>query len=566
MSNQLKDRLFDKACRISACDSADNALHMILETAGKELGLSGVMYLHTGEIPMLFDIQGIWELTENVGEKRPILDCSENAAGVLVDPFREEKQTAFIDDIGSVSDETETIEFMKHLNMTAAMVTTLMKDFDYVGFVIYYDTRGPRTWSEEEKAAVVELIKVLYPVVIRKKKAETLAAIASEANRMAQRAEAQRGRFLSNISREMRTPINAITGMISIMRHNMENPEVMGQCLGRMDKSSKQLMELINDCVDMTLIDHEEMKLNNEWIAPSDLIDNVIDMIGPVAEERSQHIETNCTETVKFFGDRIKILRVLLTLLTHSCRYADENGTIKLDIRYVDMAKNKKAVQISVIDDGIGMDDEVKKNVFNPFAESDVDSMNTGTGLALMLMKQLVDMMHGTADISSTKGEGTAIVIVIPCELRTSASNGADTSEKAETSDDAELYMGRRILVAEDNTLMAEIFATIMGYRGLDVDIAMDGAEAVNMYTSHDPFYYDMIFMDIQMPVMDGIEATGKIRQSGRADAGIIPIVALSANTFEEDAQRSLDAGMNAHLGKPVSDKELFETIGKFLL
>lgn len=566
MSNQLKDRLFDKACRIFACDSTDNALHEILETAGKELGLSGVMYLHTGEIPMLFDIRELWELTDDIGEKRPILDCSENAGAVLVDPFREEKKCAFIDDIGAISEVTETIEFMKHLNMTAVMVTTLMKDFDYPGFIIYYDTRGARAWSAEEKSAVTELAKVIYPVVIRKKKAETLAAIASEANRMAQRAEAQRGRFLSNISREMRTPINAITGMISIMRHNMENPEVMGQCLGRMDKSSKQLMELINDCVDMTLIDHEEMKLNNEWIAPSDLIDNVTDMIGPVAEERSQKLLTECSETVQFFGDRIKLLRVLLTLLTHSCRYAQENGTIRLDIRYVDMGKNKKAVQISVIDDGVGMDDEVKKNVFNPLAGSEADSMNTGTGLSLMLMKQLVDMMHGTVDLASTKGEGTTIVIVIPCELRNSVSGGAAASDASENTDDAELYMGRRILVAEDNTLMAEIFATIMGYRGLDVDIAMNGEEAVNMYTSHGPFYYDMIFMDIQMPVMDGIEATGKIRQSGRADAAILPIVALSANTFEEDEKRSLDAGMNAHLGKPVSDRELFETIGKFLL
>lgn len=566
MSTKLKDRLFEKACRIAACDASDDSLGAIMETVGKEMGLSGVMYLHTGEIPMLFDIQGLWEPEENIGEKRPILDCSEHPESVPVDPFREGRKYAYFEDVDKAAEPSEAIEFLSRLGIRAAMATALSREYDHLGFMLYYDTRGPRAWTTEEREAAEKLADVIYAVLIRKRKAETLSAVAAEANRRSQRAEAQRGRFLTNISREMRTPINAITGMISIMRHNMENPEVMAQCLGRMDKSSKALMDLISDCVDMTLIDHDEMKLNNEWIAPSDLFAGALELTTPVAEARAQKLSLTCDETVKFYGDRIKLTRILLTLITNACRHAGDEGNITGILRYIDMGKDKKAVEIRITDDGDGLDEDEERNVFNPFVEARAQTMNSGNGLSLMLMKQLVDMMHGSIDLFTRKGEGTKVVMVIPTRLRTAAVLKKNDDAPEESSEDAELYMGRRILVAEDNVLMAEIFATIMGYRGLDVDTAMNGQEAVDMYCAHDPFYYDMIFMDIQMPVMDGIEATNRIRKSGHPDAGVIPIIALSAQAFDEDRKRSIEAGMNAHLEKPVSDKDLFETIGRFLL
>lgn len=565
MKNKKEQILFN-ICSTLVKVRFDDAIRECLAIIGRELKLDGAFTLRAGEIPLLFEMKNLWEPERNIAGRSLLLDMSDNPDWNFIRPHGEDGATSIctVSDLDQSDSGEVTIDFFSDIGMSAFASCTMNRGNDFLGMICFV-SEEPREWTEEEKellCAASEYIACEVDVIRTDEIRSTLLKDSEKAIRDANEGS---DRFMMNISHEIRTPINAIIGMMSIMRHNLESAEVLGECIDRMEKSAKQMMETISDCVDMTHISNKEIELSKSWIPVGSLLEIVRRAVDPLVAEREQVFDVEYETGMSIFGDEVKLGRILISAISNSSHNAENGTNILLSIKN-DRVGGKDVVQFRIRDEVAGLDEETVQHIFEPFGGERFHNTFKGTGLGMTISKHLVELMNGTVEFFSD-GWGTELVATIPMEIRgVKAGEAEESSMSADESDLVEMYIGRRILIAEDNALMGEILATILGYRGLEADIALNGQEAFDLYASHDPFYYDMILMDIQMPVMDGLEATRSIRQSGQPDAEMIPIVALSANAFDEDVNKAMNAGMNAYLRKPVGDKELFETIGKLVL
>ena len=381
-----------------------------------------------------------------------------------------------------------------------------------------------------------------------------------EALVQAQSANAAKTTFLNNMSHDIRTPINGIIGMLMIIRKSGDDPERVKECLDKIDTSSKLLLSLVNDVLDMAKLETETIVVNNESVNLDQVCEEVTTSLSFQAEAEGMVItaEHDDYTDVNVWSNALHLKKILMNLFSNSMKYNKPNGEIHMTMRTLEQTEDTITCEFQIRDTGVGMTEEfIKNDLFTPFVQADKSARSnyTGTGLGMPIVKQLVEKMGGTITVESKLGEGSQFTVVIPFQL----DHRAKHEEKKEDFD--EDISGLRILLVEDNELNMEIADFILKDCGASVDHAVNGQEAVRTFEAAEAGTYDVILMDIMMPVMDGLTATKTIRALAHPDAKNIPIIAMTANAFKEDAKRCMDAGMNAHVAKPLDKDKIIHAI-----
>lgn len=391
--------------------------------------------------------------------------------------------------------------------------------------------------------------------------AELGSAVQSQLNQqhydIASRAKSE---FLSRMSHEIRTPMNGIIGMTAIALQEDQSVDRMVYCLQKIQSSSDYLLGLINDILDMSKIESGKMKLESVNFNIDEMLATIEELIASQAAAKGIDFVRNIKLEHKWFiADRMRISQVLINLLGNAVKFTPEKGRVELTVREAAGEDGRPRVGFSVRDTGIGIPEEDRERVFRSFEQSTGRNVSKqqGTGLGLSISSRLVQMMGSAIRLESQVGEGSTFSFDIPMEL------GKDEHE--EVTDDNISFEGRRILVVEDNELNSEIATVLLEERGFEVECVFNGLEAVEKIKNTPPDTYDVILMDIMMPVMDGLEATRTIRAMDREDCRTIPIIAMSANAFDDDLKKSVECGMNGHLSKPVEVDKLYRTLDKVI-
>ena len=380
--------------------------------------------------------------------------------------------------------------------------------------------------------------------------------------------------FLSNMSHEIRTPMNAIIGLNSIALNDPTASEEVKKYLEKSVASAHHLLGIINDILDMSRIESGRMTVKNEEFLLDDALKQVNGIISEQCRDKGLVYDHRKVGKINkyYIGDAMKLKQVLINILGNAVKFTPEGGSVSLVIEGKARFDKKAVVEFVISDTGIGMSKEFLPHIFEPFSQE--ESSPTGkygsTGLGMSITKSIVELMNGTITVDSEKGKGTTFSVTITFGESEKNSDDNDIGMPALhdmsvlTAKTADL-IGRRVLLAEDVSINAEIITMLLSMREMEVDLAENGQIAVDLFAAHEPGYYAAILMDIRMPVMGGLEATRRIRSMDKEDAKTIPIIALTANAFDEDVQRSIQAGLNAHLSKPVEPDVLYETLEKLI-
>ena len=382
----------------------------------------------------------------------------------------------------------------------------------------------------------------------------------------AKNANEAKTRFLFNMSHDIRTPMNAIIGFSELLEKHIDEKDKAIDYLGKIKSSSNFLLSLINYVLEMARIESGKLALKEEVGCVTELIESLTDVFEPGVKKK--FITYSCETDIQHkyvIGDEIKVREIFINIIGNSVKYTPEGGKISVSVKEEPFEKeNYIAYRIIVEDNGIGMSKEYLPHIFEEFSRehTSTESKVTGTGLGLPIVKSLIDMMGGTIEVESQLGCGTKMNVVLPFELASEKQILEEKQKEKEKISDS--ILGKRVLLAEDNELNAEIAMTVLKENGLKAERAANGKQCMEMLKKMPEDYYDMILMDIQMPEMDGYEATKLIRNLDDARADI-PIVAMTANAFEEDRQKALESGMNAHVSKPVDMNMLFKVMTQIL-
>ena len=369
--------------------------------------------------------------------------------------------------------------------------------------------------------------------------------------------------FLNNMSHDIRTPMNAIMGFTDIAMKYHPKPEVEN-CLQKIRESSEHLLTLINDVLDISRIESGKIKFAPIGVDIVEVTDTVLSIMYGFLSNRNITFHTHLAipETRYVLADAVRIREVLVNILGNAVKFTGDGGSITFTSDYLPGADDRHMiVRYRVTDTGVGMTKEFVKHIFDEFSqeESSARTYYKGSGLGMAISKRYVDLMGGNISVESEKGKGSTFTVELPLEL-----TEADKVQKQASPGDSTDLAGVKILMAEDNDLNAEIAMVQLEELGIHITRASDGKEALKIFASNQPGTFDIIFMDIMMPKMNGYEATKAIRAlQNRPDARTIPIIAMTANAFAEDVQASLDAGMNDHLSKPIVMEEVIKTIAR---
>ena len=371
--------------------------------------------------------------------------------------------------------------------------------------------------------------------------------------------------FLSRMSHDMRTPLNGIIGLMDICMKHPEDRTLVDSSRLKARVAADHLLSLINDTLELSKLESEEAKLAKEDFYLPELIHEVETIAQMRADEECITIrfmdDPYSIPYPNLIGSSLHVKQIFLNLITNSIKYNRKNGSVDCYLKEEKESDERVLVDVTIKDTGIGMSEDFLKNIFQPFVQADqgARSQYKGTGLGMAIVKELLERMGGTIQIDSVENQGTTIHVVIPFEI---AEESAAVQEMSELP--KENLSGRRILLVEDNELNREIAAFLLKDEGISVTEAEDGQQALECFLKMPEGYYDAVLMDIMMPVMDGYQATRAIRGSGKKDAAMIPIIAMTANAFAEDKRKTMEAGMDAHLSKPINVPELMDTIRKF--
>ena len=445
----------------------------------------------------------------------------------------------------------------------------------YDFLVSYRDKNGERykqinvMWGDVNHSTIclvrADVTDVLAAERQTKKALENALELAEEANRA-------KSDFLSAMSHDIRTPMNAIMGMTALAVAHMGEPERVADCLNKISVSSRHLLSLINDILDMSKIESSQIKLNNMKIYLPDLLDQLSAIMSPQARDAGLQL-TISTEGIThkyFYGDSLRSNQILINILSNAVKYTPEGGTVDFTVEEIPAVNGPDRVRyrFTVSDTGVGMSEEFLSRIFEPFTRSSGTMRVEGTGLGLSITKGLVELMGGTISVKSLPHRGSTFCVELEGECADGELENPGERGGAESPDAAnrKLFAGRRFLIAEDNAINAEILCELLSIYGAETAVKTDGAQALKEFREAAPGTYDAVLMDIQMPEMNGYEATRRIRRLERPDAWEIPVVAMTANAFAEDVREAMDAGMTAHVAKPIDVEVLRETLKKVLI
>ena len=371
--------------------------------------------------------------------------------------------------------------------------------------------------------------------------------------------------FLANMSHDIRTPMNAIIGFAGLLEQNADKPSKVRDYIKKIKSSSQHMQSLINDILDMSRIENGKMTLNESNFGMTDLLNEVAAVIQPQVISRKQNFRINTRDVSHnvFFGDSARIRQILLNLLTNAVKYTPDGGYIELSVKEAGKLSDSFAgLCFKVRDNGIGISEDYIDKIYDPFSRERSSTVSgiQGTGLGMTITRSLVELMGGSITAESKLGEGS--VFTVNLQLRCGQEAKSAESEDDGSSDSLE---GINILIAEDTPMNVEIILDLLEMYGAQCSAVENGKEALERFEASEPGEFQIILMDIQMPVMDGYEATEQIRSCSHRDARSIPIIAMTANAFADDIQKCLDAGMNAHIAKPLDINKLNKMIREYV-
>ena len=417
------------------------------------------------------------------------------------------------------------------------------------------------TYMDKQMGTVFKSCVDIEDIVTEEKKKQERLERAIEET---ERANCAKSEFLAHMSHDIRTPMNAIIGMTSVARQECQDETICGY-LDKIKSSSEFLLGLINDMLDISRIESGNLNLKSEQMSREMFGTAINTTIGPLMEQKNitfrcdlQHMEE------MIYTDAVRFKQIFFNLLSNAAKYTPEGGNVWLLTERLRTEGNVEWVRFTVRDSGIGMSEEFLEHAFEPFSQEGNRTLALqwqGTGLGLAIVKKLVVMMHGTIEIHSKLGEGTEVILDLPLTI-----SGVDAPEKMPQAVIAKQNLeGRRVLLAEDNEINTFVARRILESKGILVEHAENGKRAVELVEQNPEGYFDAIVMDIRMPVMSGLEAARQIRAMNRTDAQTVPIIAMTANAYEEDVSQSLAAGMNAHLAKPIEPQVILGTLAGYI-
>jgi PAS domain S-box-containing protein len=389
-----------------------------------------------------------------------------------------------------------------------------------------------------------------------------------EALEQANAANKAKSEFLANMSHEIRTPINAITGM-TIIGKSAADMKQAAYCFGRIEEASILLLGIINDILDMSKIEAKKFELSPSEFHFEKMLQKVINIFSFNMEKKRQKFKVNIDNTIPevLLGDEQRLMQIITNLVGNAVKFTPEDGSIRIDTCFLEEKDGICTIQVMVTDSGIGISPEQQKNLFVSFqqAENSTSRKFGGSGLGLAITKNVIEMMGGKIWVESELGKGAIFAFTVQLKrVEGRDYNSGVNDEYEEGQNQIPQFAGRHLLLAEDVEINREIVLALLGPTLLDIDCALNGKEALSMFSKY-PEKYDMIFMDVQMPEMDGYEATRSIRSLNIPNAKTIPIIAMTANIFKEDVEKCLESGMNGHIGKPLGPDEVLKQLRTYL-
>jgi signal transduction histidine kinase/ActR/RegA family two-component response regulator len=366
--------------------------------------------------------------------------------------------------------------------------------------------------------------------------------------------------FLSRMSHDMRTPMNGIIGLTGLLRAKKDIPQDAMEDITAIDNSAQYLLSLINDTLDMSKIESNKLTLNPESVSTRTLLDTIIQSVSPAAaaKEITLEIVPINIELEYIRADRVRVQQLFINVLSNAIKFTPRGGKIRIEIECLKQQNGISMSRISIEDNGVGMSEEFLPHIFESFTQENnqISANYTGTGLGMAIVKNLAELMGGTVAVESKLGVGTKVTVCLNFEQ-------AADAEKPQKSGphNKNVLAGKRVLLCEDHPLNTQIATRLLKKEGMLVECANNGRAAVDAFNQSKIGYFDVILMDIRMPVMDGLTAARTIRTLNRTDAKAVPMIAMTANAFEEDVQKSKVAGMNAHLAKPIDPQLLYQTL-----
>jgi signal transduction histidine kinase len=493
------------------------------------------------------------------------LDAFINEIFSLKAPSRSSTPTIYCNNTETDADGGYRI-FLDQAQVKSFIWAPIYIESRYWGMLSIEDCEQFREWSESDKQLIGSVTSAIAGVITR----DLIDRARVDALEAAVRASQAKSDFLSNMSHEMRTPMNAIIGMTSI-GVTASTIERKDYAFKKIEDASTHLLGVINDILDMSKIEANRLELSPVDFNFERMLQNVMSVVNFKIEERGQVFRVNTDPRIpaNLIGDDQRLAQVITNLLSNATKFTPEGGAIELDTQCLSEEDGVVTLRIRVTDSGIGISAEQQEHLFNSFqqAESGTSRQYGGTGLGLAISKRIIEIMGGKVWIESELGKGASFIFTVQirvgedtCSVQGIEPVGGEVSQVPATDD----FEGFTVLLAEDVEVNQEIVLSLLGPSGLTIDVANDGLEALRMFEA-DPERYDVIFMDVQMPRMDGLEATRCIRALDVSSARKVPIIAMTANVFREDVDRCLAAGMNAHVGKPINLAEVRARLRQYL-
>lgn len=416
-------------------------------------------------------------------------------------------------------------------------------------------------------AATIGLILKYQNYIENKQKERIEKAVieAEQEKQNAQKANIAKTNFLASMSHDIRTPMNAIVGMTDIAKYNIDDKDKVWECLNKITASSTQLLNLLNNILDMSEIEMDELKLKETQFSMTEMVENLHVVLSQMARGRKVELEMTCeAEHVNLMGDVVRLRQVLMNMVSNSIKYTEAFGRVRAAVKECSDDEDYAVFDIVVEDTGVGMTEEfIQNQMFQPFerAQDKYVQKIEGSGIGMSITKRILDAMGAELRIESTVGVGSKFLVHVRFKKDKELQKNFRQEDGVAVLD----ATGKRILVVEDNDVNMEIITAILEHTHAHVTCAWDAEEAIDLISQSMEGHYDMILMDIQMPGMDGYAATRAIRSMDRKDTMTIPIMAMTANAFAQDVEKALSAGMNAHIAKPIDVDELFQKMYHFL-